>query len=102
MDAEERAKRRAEQEEEALRHLLSQESGKIILWGVLTRCQVFCSSYSTDAAATAFREGRRSIGLELLDSIQKIEPKAFPLMMIANQEKLAAERLESEVNQKDQ
>jgi hypothetical protein len=86
MSRAERLRDAQKEEAEALRILLTEKNGKIVLWSALSRCGLFCSSYTTDVTATAFREGRRSVGLELLAMIQQVDPSAFAMMMLDNLE----------------
>lgn len=51
--------------ERAWRDLLKTEGGRHLLANILDMCGINSSTYSQDAAHSAFLEGRRSIGLEL-------------------------------------
>jgi hypothetical protein len=74
LEAIEAAERRAENEavayKFALLDLLATPAGRFVMWRQLQRLGVYSSSFSTDALAMAFKEGRRSAGLELLQEIQ--------------------------------
>ena len=66
---------------QALAHTLSSAQGRQTLWYVLQMCGVYKLSF-TGSSETFFREGRRSVGLQLLKLIQKEKPEAYRQMEI--------------------
>jgi hypothetical protein len=64
-----------------LQWLVSQRRGRRIVWRLLERAGVFRSSFSTDAGVTAFNEGRRYNGNELLVQLVTHSPEQYALML---------------------
>lgn len=54
---------------DAWRDMLSTESGRLIASSLLDQCGVMQPSFSHDDRTSAFREGQRSIGLDILKRI---------------------------------
>jgi hypothetical protein len=57
------SKSKRDQEIEDLRQVLATASGRGYILRLLERCGTFNLSYCNNASETAFKEGRRSIGL---------------------------------------
>ena len=72
-----RLKRR--QYEEDLRWFLHGARGRRVMWGLLSVCGVFRSSF-TGNSETFFREGERNIGLRYMKDIMELCPDALTLM----------------------
>lgn len=66
---------------EVIRGIMDTTSGRAWMLGLLERCHVFASSFSTDGLSMAFREGERNIGLGLLADVMQSSPDNFTLMM---------------------
>lgn len=61
--------------------MLSTLEGRRVLMRLIDSTGVFQRSYvSGDALGTSHREGRRSVGLELIDQIEAAEPGIFARM----------------------
>ena len=69
-----------------LKSLLQHPDGRVFLWGLLASCGVYQSSYTGDNA-TFFREGRRAVGLQLLEEIHNVDPSGYATMIVENREK---------------
>ena len=69
----------------SLAAMLASTQGQKVLWEILTRCQVFSATDSTDYAVLAKENGRRDVGLWLLASITEVNSEAFLRMMTASQ-----------------
>jgi len=90
-----------------LSEILKTASGRMLIWTFLSRTGVFRSSFSTDGPIMAFQEGRRSIGLEMLTDILRLDQNAFTTMLVENQKResqrqstameSAAEQMETDV-----
>jgi len=63
------SKSKRDQEIEDLRQLLATPSGRGYILRLLERCGNFNLSYSNNASETAFKEGRRSVGLSIYRDI---------------------------------
>lgn len=78
-EQERRIKRAAELLEEGFRFILDDEKGRRVLWWLLSECGVFRISM-TGNSATFFNEGRRDIGLRLMDRIMALRPDIYAEM----------------------
>lgn len=58
----------AQVESEDWQWLMDQKQGRRIVWRLLERAAVYQPTFDSDAMAMAFKEGRRSLGVELLAS----------------------------------
>lgn len=79
--AEKAARQAALQRAEIIRGILSLAPGRAWMCDLLERCHIFSSSFSTSALATAFAEGERNIGLQLLGDIHAHCPEQYTQMM---------------------
>jgi hypothetical protein len=65
-----------------VRLLMSEGAGRRVLWQLIDgTCGTFGGSYSGDALASAYREGRRSVGIEVMQELQRLAPEAYVLML---------------------
>jgi hypothetical protein len=73
--------------------VLSLPEGRRFLWDVIKDCGVYRSSYlaAVNPEGTAFNEGRRSIGLNLIVSINEADPLALATMGMEAAKKEATE-----------
>ena len=77
--------RMAERDTEDLRTILKSVWGRRFVWRVMAICGVFSQSFVPDnSEATAFNEGRRSIGNTLLRQVIEINPESYLQMVKAN------------------
>lgn len=65
---------------------LTDPEGRRLLWSYLSFCGIYQTSFTNDFGTTAYNEGRRSVGLKLLDDIVSASPEFLMLMMKENQE----------------
>lgn len=89
-----RARREADvkrQADDDLLAALSVPSGRRLLWRLLDRgAEVYGQSFVPgDPLATAFQEGRRSVGLALMRELQRLSPEKYCEMV---SEALSADR----------
>lgn len=76
------AQRRKQLSHEAdVRWLMSDKRGRAVVRNLLSIGGVYQSSFSVDALAMAFAEGRRQVGLLLLSEVQRLAPDETILMM---------------------
>ena len=74
----EHARLEAQAKADELQWLMSDKKGRRFMWRLLAETGIYQQSYvGGDFAATAFREGRRSMGLQVLASIMEICPGRF-------------------------
>lgn len=79
-------------EQEDLSTVLSVPAGRRLLWSLIERSGAFMSSYSPDTHDTAYSEGRRSTGLELMLRIQQRTPNRWLEMLGEAMEALASKQ----------
>lgn len=69
-----------------LRSILSNKEGRRFVWGLLTQCGVFKVSYVGNANDTIFNEGKRNIGLKLLQDVTTANPDLYLKMAKESEE----------------
>lgn len=71
-------KRKIKREREMgdLRSVLNTAEGRRVLWRILSQAQVFTASYTGDQD-TFFNEGKRNIGIWMLEELMQAKPEAF-------------------------
>ena len=74
------ARERQRRADDDLRWLMSGPRGRRIIWQQLERCRIYRLSFSSGANATGFNEGKRAIGLALLNDLMRVCPDKFYLM----------------------
>lgn len=94
--AEEEQKRRDDRDKENIREVCSTPKGKRFLWDLMSDCHVFHSSFGASNDHTNFNEGKRDIGLGILNLILNACPQRFQEM----QREFKAEKVNQEI-QKD-
>ena len=70
---------------EAFRWLMADARGRLLMWERLGEAGVFRSSIASSAELTAFREGRRDMGLRDLDLIMRLCPEQYARMVAEQQ-----------------
>ncbi len=75
--------------------VLSIPEGRRVLWRILEEAHVFKTTF-TGNSTTFFNEGKRSIGLMVLDEVMKASPEKFQQMQneFTNEQKTRAKLLE--------
>ena len=71
------------QRESDMRWLLSQPQGRRLLWSLIQQCGVDRISY-TGNSETFWREGQRSIGVQLAADAKALAPDLYKQMVIEN------------------
>lgn len=66
--------------------LLSSPQGRRFLWKLLSECGIYELSYVTDSDMTAFNEGRRCVGNNILADILDVDPDGFTTLIKENRE----------------
>jgi len=88
---------RQKQNDDDMRVLLSSPSGRRLFWRLLTQSGLYSSSYAESPTATAFNEGRRSVGLALLVEAQRVDAARYALAL---REQLDAAELDARAEAK--
>lgn len=89
-DAEQKQKLAAERQRDDLKHVMSSEQGRRLIWLLLSNAGVFSLSFTGDNAATNFNEGRRSEGLRLFNEVMKHCPDLY--LTMANEAREEADK----------
>ncbi len=67
---------------DVIRGVMQTAAGRIWIYGFLDRCHCFATSFVQGAPdSSAFREGERNIGLQLLADVQSSAPDLYLLMI---------------------
>lgn len=70
--------------DDAFRLIMKSKSGRMFIWQQIADCLVFHPLYDTEASLMYMREGKRQIGLSLLEKIQRICPEKYQVMQSEN------------------
>jgi hypothetical protein len=71
---------------EAWLAVIGTSTGRMLVWSVLESCGVFRTTFTGDGLSSAFEEGRRVVGLEILQ--HRLPPDALATMMNENAERM--------------
>jgi hypothetical protein len=77
----EEAKREADLEEADLLGVMSTPGGRRLFFALIERSGVMGGAFDRDPGTMAFLEGRRSVGIELVQRLQMTTPKEYLRMM---------------------
>ena len=75
---------RGDREREDLHRILQSEYGRRFVYRILGETKVYGASYAQDGNDTAFNEGKRRIGLWLIQQIESADSRAY-LQMLGEQ-----------------
>lgn len=90
-----REKRRVHQRESDLKAVMSTAEGRRFVWYLLDDiCQLHGGSY-TGNSQTFFNEGRRSVGIQVMQELQRIVPERY-LDMVGEQVRRVKERAQDD------
>lgn len=92
-----RDERKRERKMSDIRHEVKNVEGRRLYWGRMSDAGAFRLSYTGDTNDTFFNEGRRSIGLEMLNDLMEAKPEAFAQMQ---QEHAAEKKIEENEDNK--
>ena len=93
-----KAKRKRERELSDIRFILKSPEGRRFYWKLMSDARVFHSSFNGDTSGTMFNEGRRSIGLDILNDLLEAKPETFSQM----QQEYASEKKREDNEVKDE
>lgn len=82
--------------ERRLKALMKTRDGRAWVWGHLSDCGVFESSYAATTHDTAYNEGRRNVGLKLLFELQSHVFQQYQLMEAEAREDNQIEEMKDE------
>jgi len=69
-----------ERELSDMRDALTRPQGRRMVWSILSKCGIYGLSYCGNNSETFFKEGKRSIGLELLKLVEDAKPGSMDQM----------------------
>lgn len=84
--AQAKEKIQADKQHNDIKFILATEQGRRFLWELLASCGVYTQSAADSGSWTYFREGKRSIGLQVLTQITDADPDSY-LKMIKESKK---------------
>lgn len=61
--------------------LMGQPSGRRLMWGLLSRCNLFSTSFNTHGGLMTLAEGKKQIGYQYLEKINQLCPDLYVVMM---------------------
>lgn len=73
-----------------IRKLSKLPQGRKFIWAVLELCDIY-SDVFTGNSHTFYREGRRSVGLELLAMLEEADPTIYPSLIMEHAKKRIAQ-----------
>lgn len=74
----------------AMERLFAWPFGRLVVWQILQHCGVYRSSYvggTPEGGTSAYLEGRRSVGLFLIDWLERVDRRAYPQLILENAQK---------------
>jgi hypothetical protein len=84
-DARAEAGRRAKKLDDFVGAAIETAEGRLWFWDILSRCHIFSTVFTPgDGGSTAFRDGERNVGLQILTQLMRVSPETFALMMKEN------------------
>ena len=73
-------KERQQREDGDIKHVMSSEQGRRVVWELLGRGKVFASTFTADPHVTAFNEGQRNLALSLFSKVMAACPDLYLTM----------------------
>ena len=64
-----------------MREVLKSRQGQKVIWHILGMCQLYSESF-TGNSTTFYNEGKRSVGLELLQMLEDTDKTAYPKLLL--------------------
>ena len=65
-----------------LRELLKTPGGRSVIWGILEMCGIYHDSF-TGNSQSYYLEGKRAIGLEILQLMEDTDPTSYARLLLA-------------------
>ncbi len=67
---------------ESLRKVLNTAEGKKVVWEILTMCDLYDYSSLPKKSDLYHRLGRQSVGLEILQALDRVDDETYPRLML--------------------
>lgn len=71
---------------ESIRELMKTRVGKDLMWRILSMCELYVDTF-TGNSSTFYREGKRAVGLEILQLLEDSDPTIYPNLLLYAQKK---------------
>ena len=85
-DVEKENKRKIAQERLDLKFVLSHPQGRRVIWKLIEECKVFHSVWDQSLAVINWNEGKRHVGLMLMDWLNEVDPAILYHIAMENKE----------------
>ena len=69
-----------------LREVVKSTAGKEVLWSILAMCGIYSESF-TGNSQTFYMEGKRAVGLEILQLMEDTDKTLYAKMLLESQRK---------------
>jgi len=98
-----KSERRRERELADIRFIIKSVEGRRFYWRLMADAGVFRRSFNGDTVGTMFNEGRRSLGLDILNDLLEAKPAAFSEMQqeYASEKKREDNEVKEEIKESD-
>lgn len=94
-----RAEEKAHQQRADLERVLSSPEGRRFVWRVITAAGTFGASFTGELATGAYAEGRRAVGIALMQEAQRVAPALYLQMLHEEIDAAAREELERQLEE---
>lgn len=73
----------------AIRNVLKSEDGYLLVWHILGLCDNYSDPFTAERGKTDYLLGRQSIGLDIIRTLQDIEPTLYPSLLLRREKENA-------------
>ena len=88
------SKRKRDRELSDIRKIVAMPEGRRFIWRVLTRAGIYTPSFAVEQSIMSFNEGKRNIGLFILEDLMRAKPEAFMQMSQENYSEIKSKKEE--------
>jgi hypothetical protein len=74
--------RRRQREHNELVAVLNTEAGQAVIMRILAHCRPYHSTWSMDQSVMVLAEGKRAVGLWLIQEIQHVDPEMYAKLLL--------------------
>lgn len=82
--------RQQQQEQSDLMAVLSSDAGQRMFMRIMDYCHPYEQIHMAEHAQAALLEGRRRVGLHLINLVQRVDPEMYPAMLLAHMKRKRA------------
>jgi hypothetical protein len=80
----------------AFREVFALASGKRVLFWLLEQCAIYQDAYTGDNDATNYTLGRQSVGRKTIAMLDDLDPRFYPMLLLASADLKAMDRAAAE------